>query len=482
MRTFSLALGFVALLFPALAWADPPKKEEPLPETVSYFRDIRPVFQANCQGCHQPAKPLGGLVMSDFSGMFKAGESGNVSVTPGNPAKSELLAQIMPKGKEKPNMPKERDPLTARQVALVTKWIEQGAKDDSPASTAPKIDLEHPPVYKLAPLITGIDYSPNGKVLAVSAYHEVILLDAADPKPEAALARLVGLSERIESVRFSPDGKQLCVAGGSPGRFGEIQIWDVEQAGNAGYKPKLASSVMTTFDTVYGATWSHDGTRIAYGCADNTVRAIDAKTGKQVLYQGAHADWVLATVWSKDSSHLVSVSRDRSMKLTEVATQRFVDNITSITPGALKGGLMCVDRHPMNDELLIGGSDGAPKLYKMFRTQARQIGDDFNLIRPFEALPGRVFACRFNKDGSLIAAASSFETKGEARIYQTADAKLVAKLEGQSGGVFAVAFSPDGNQVATGGFDGKVRINNPRDGKLIKEFVAVPLTPSVAAK
>src|SRR5262249_50025683 len=153
------------------------------------------------------------------------------------------------------------------------------------------------------------------------------------------VARLVGLSERIESVAFSPDGKFLAVTGGDPGRFGEVQIWAV-----AGRKLKL--SVPVTFDTVYGGSWSPDGTRVAFGCTDNTLRAIDAKSGKQVLFQGAHSDWVLNTVFSADSSHLVSVSRDRSMKLTEVATQRFVDNITSITPGALKGGLMTVARHP----------------------------------------------------------------------------------------------------------------------------------------
>ncbi len=72
-----------------------------------------------------------------------------------------------------------------------------------------------------------------------------------------------------------------------------------------------------------------------------------------------------------DGSYLVSVSRDRSMKLIEVATQRFVDNITSITPGALKGGLMCVDRHPRRDELLIGGADGEPKTYRMHRIKKR---------------------------------------------------------------------------------------------------------------
>ena len=47
------------------------------------------------------------------------------------------------------------------------------------------------------------------------------------------------------------------------------------------------------YDTVYGVSWSPDGKLVAFGCPDNTVRAIDAATGKQVLQQGSHNDWVL---------------------------------------------------------------------------------------------------------------------------------------------------------------------------------------------
>ncbi len=479
MRTslWVLASALVFLLATAVQAAD--AKSAPLPETVSYHHDIRPIFQAQCQGCHQPAKPQGKYVMVEYSTLLAKGESGEAGVVPGQPEKSALLTQIKAKPGEKPLMPKEREPLSERQVQLVAKWIAQGAKDDTPPSKDPKIDQDHPPVYKLPPILTSLDWSPDSKLLAVSGYHEVLLYDGeklADANvPAEPAARLVGLSERIESVRFSPDGKLLAVAGGSPGRFGEIQVWDMETK-------KLSLSVTTTFDSVYGATWSHDNTRIAYGCGDNTLRVIDAKSGKQVLFQGAHSDWVLATVWSKDSSHLVSVSRDRSMKLTEFATQRFVDNITSITPGALKGGLITVDRNPMNDELLIGGADGTPKIYQMHRTKARQIGDDFNLIRAFEMLPGRIFAARYSRDGALAAIGTSNQTQGEARIYQTADAKLVSKLEGQQGGVFTVAFAGDGKLVASGGFDGKIRINDTATGKLVREFIPVPLAPEVAAK
>ena len=57
-------------------------------------------------------------------------------------------------------------------------------------------------------------------------------------------------------------------------------------------------------------------------------------------------------------------------KLIEVATQRFVDNITSITPGALKGGIQSVKSHPLRDEIVFGGADGTPRIYRMQRMTA----------------------------------------------------------------------------------------------------------------
>jgi WD40 repeat protein len=323
----------------------------------------------------------------------------------------------------------------------------------------------------LPAVITGLAYSPDSKLLAVTGYHEALV-----HKAEGGLvARLVGLSERVQSLAFSPDGKTLAVTGGDPGRFGEIQLWEVK-------KKKLKLSLPMTFDTVYGASWSHDGKKLAFGCADKSVRAIDVEDGRQILYQGGHDDWVLDTVWSVDSSHLVSVSRDRSMKLTEVATQRLIDNITSITPGALKGGLMAVDRHPKNNNLLIGGADGAPKIYQMFRTKDRQIGDDFNLIRAYSPLPGRLFAVKFSPDGEKIVAGSSHDRKGEVRVYNAKDGKLLSTLQGERGPIYALAWRPDGKQIASAGFDGVVRLNNPDDGKLISEFVPAPLTAKTTAR
>jgi mono/diheme cytochrome c family protein len=450
----------------------PPAKKSDESSPVSYYRDVRRIFQQHCQGCHQPAKAQGAYVMTSHAALLAVSDSGEAGIVPGKPDGSLVVRQIVSQKGKPPAMPKSRDPLAEREVNLIKRWIAQGAKDDTPAAAKDIVDAEHPPRYDLPPVITALDYSPDARLLAVSGYHEV-LLHAADDS--SLVGRLIGISERIESLAFSPDGKLLAVTGGDPGRFGEVQVWDVP-----GRKLKL--SVPVTFDTVYGVSWSPDGTKIAFGCTDNTLRAIDSKTGKQVLFQGAHSDWVLGTVFSTDASHLVSVSRDRSMKLIEVATQRFIDNITSITPGALKGGLMTVTREPLRDELLIGGADGAPKIYRMYRQKKRIIGDDFNLLRAFEPMPGRVFSARFSPDGSRFVAGSSFEGHGEARVYQTTDGKLVSSLEGMHGGVFTVAYRPDGQEVASAGFDGVVRLNDPETGRLIYEFVPVPLATGLGSR
>jgi WD40 repeat protein len=97
-------------------------------------------------------------------------------------------------------------------------------------------------------------------------------------------------------------------------------------------------------------------------------------------------------------------------------------------------------------------------------------------------MAGRIFALDFSPDGSKFVAGASTGGTGTARIYSTDDGKMLFELPGHSRGVFAVAFSPDGKQVATGGFEGKVRIFDAGTGALVKEFIPVTVTPAVAAK
>jgi WD40 repeat protein len=496
------ALGAATAILGPMNWAR--AGDDQPAATVSYHKQVRPIFQAKCQGCHQPAKTQGGYEMTGFDRLLKGGESGLAAVVSGQPDESHLIEQITPDAKGASLMPKNGPPLAASEIALVRSWIEQGAKDDTPAGTVAAIDAEHPPEYARPPVVPALAYSPDGNTLAVAGFHEVLAWSADGSK---LVARLIGLSERIESLAFSPDGKFLAVAGGLPAQMGEVQIWDTATW-------KLALSAPFTGDTLHGVSWSPDGTKVAFGCADNSVRAIDAKTGQQVLFMGSHNDWALDTVWSVDGSNLVSVSRDMSTKLTEVATQRFVDNITSITPGGLKGGIASVARHPKRDEIVIGGADGVPRVYRMVREVQRVIGDDSNLVRDLPGLPGRITAVDVSADGTRIAAVSSLDGKGEAAIYgyefdtklpaaiKAIQAKVVgsrsaeeekalaayhvegvkeiARAKFAQGGLHAAAFRPDGTGLAVAGADGIVRLIDATTGAVTKEFSAAPISGSVA--
>ena len=437
---------------------------------VSYYKQVLPIFQAHCQGCHQPAKANGKYVMSSFDALVKGGESGEKAIVPGKPDESYLVEQITPEDGEA-LMPPDKPPLADAEIALIRRWIEQGAKDDTPENARRKYDMDHPPVYTRPPVISSLDFAPDGSQLAIAGFHEVLLVKADGSE---RIARLVGMAERIESVRFSPDGARLAVAGGLPCRMGEIQVWDVA-------KRKLLLSQPVTFDTVYGGSWSPDGKLIAFGAADNGVRAIDAETGEQVVAMAAHEDWVRGTVFSADGKSIFSASRDMTVKMTDVETQRFVGNVTTHTPGVLKGGQQAIERHPKRAEILVGGADGVAKLFKMDVQAAPAGGGNPNQIREYEAMRGRVFDVRFSPDGVRAFAGSSLDGKGQVRAYETDSGKVLWTLDVPEAAIYALACSPDGATLAAAGSDGQIRLIDAASGQLRKAFLPVDVTASTEA-
>jgi WD40 repeat protein len=139
----------------------------------------------------------------------------------------------------------------------------------------------------------------------------------------------------------------------------------------------------------------------------------------------------------------------------------------------------------------------------------RQIGDNALCIRKWPAMEGRIYAVAFAPDGKSFAAASSLDGAGAVNFYNydfstempadilaiegkaeggrsaeekqkleehyKSDVKLLATLPVASG-VYAVRYSRDGSAVAAAGEDGRVRLIDAKDGKLLKEFIPVPLT------
>ena len=421
---------------------------------VSYFKDIRPIVQEHCAGCHQPSVKQGDLSLTNYE-LFMAGGAKGKVVQPGQPDKSLVIGYLT--GAAKPQMPFGQTPLSTEQIDLFRRWIRDGAKDDSPAEAKSNFEPGKPVVYHAAPVITALAYSPDGALLAVSGYRE-ILLHKADGS--GLVARLPGISDKITSLAFSPDGSLLAAVGGTPADFGEVELWDVAQR-------KLRRSIKLTSDTLFGVSFSPDGSKLAFGGTDNEIHVIEVATGKELLGVKQHDGWVFGTVFSQNGSQIVSVGRDGAAKLTDVAGGVFIENINQ-----LKGELETIAREPKHDNVLVGGEDGVPRLYMMHRPRALVIGDTSTLIREFEKQDGTVISVAFSPDGDRIAVGGSTD---EVHVYKTETGERAASLKGHQGGIYTLVFAPDGNHLAAAGFDGMVRIYDVKAGQLAKAFVPVPL-------
>lgn len=92
---------------------------------VDYFREVQPILEAKCYGCHQGGKSKGGLQLDTLAAAIKGGDSG-AALVPGKPADSALFQRITdtsddvmpPKGKG--------EALTRAEIATIERWIKEG--------------------------------------------------------------------------------------------------------------------------------------------------------------------------------------------------------------------------------------------------------------------------------------------------------------------------------------------------------------------
>ena len=103
-------------------------------KTVSYKKDIKPLFEKSCGNCHGPKKRPKGKFRIDTSELALKGGSEGVAIIPGKSDKSPLTYYIAyqvvdyempPEGK------KDYPKLNKEQIGLVRAWIDQGAKYDN---------------------------------------------------------------------------------------------------------------------------------------------------------------------------------------------------------------------------------------------------------------------------------------------------------------------------------------------------------------
>ncbi|HEY5764224.1 MAG TPA: c-type cytochrome domain-containing protein [Rhodocyclaceae bacterium] len=129
---------FVAAGMPAGSAAAAPAAAPTRPKSeFATYDDVAPIFARRCAKCHTDSGLMGpppeGYRLTSHAATLATAD--RVRVVPGNPGASELLRRV--RGDAYPRMPFDGPPwLAADEVALIERWIVQGARDSAGKTAA----------------------------------------------------------------------------------------------------------------------------------------------------------------------------------------------------------------------------------------------------------------------------------------------------------------------------------------------------------
>jgi cytochrome c553 len=152
---------------------------------VDFATEVHPILAARCAPCHNSDKPPAGLTFTSRAAALKGGASGP-AITPGDSEHSLLILKVTKK--QGAVMPPVGEPLSARQIATLKKWIDEGAvwPDTKPADSNAWVA----PIAPRRPEIPA-GSEPNAIDRFIAAYSAQHHLEMPEPVPDAVFARRV---------------------------------------------------------------------------------------------------------------------------------------------------------------------------------------------------------------------------------------------------------------------------------------------------
>jgi N-acyl-D-amino-acid deacylase len=206
------------------------------PAQIDFGRDVLPILQQNCVGCHGPAQQMNGLRLDRKSSVFKAGTR---RVVPGSLENSFVYYRLI--GNEAGRQMPPTGALPSTQIDTIKKWIEQGA--EWPDALANENDL--PP----------IDSKAVAAVEALRKGDRSAFMKAVDADPKLLNARaLEGSTPFMYAVLYSDAStlEQLLKRGADPNKANDAKATALMWAATDLAKTRVLVSHGAEVNTVSG--------------------------------------------------------------------------------------------------------------------------------------------------------------------------------------------------------------------------------------
>jgi len=256
--------------------------------------------------------------------------------------------------------------------------------------------------------VTAALFTPDGTLISAASDQRI---EFWEPGASWTLARKLGtggqdspLADRVNALRFSPDGTRLAAGGGEPTRGGEVTLWNPD----TGRLLRAFTNVHS--DSVLALDVNRDGTLLATASADRFAKVLDLETGAIVRPLEGHTHHVLGVAWKRDGRTLATAGADNLVRIWELpggerrkSVPGFDKEVTSITFVGY------------TDQALATSGDGKVRLLKQ----------DGSEVRSFQGASDFVHAAAATPDGKLVIAGGQ---DGVLRVWNGIDGRLITSF------------------------------------------------------
>jgi WD40 repeat protein len=308
-------------------------------------------------------------------------------------------------------------------------------------------------------IVDTLTFSPDGTLLATALGDTIKVWDVALGTELTTLAEAGG---EVRRLRFSPDGRILVsLAAGNLVDFWVVQGDEIATVPSisvrtAGFVQQINEIHVTESPT--DAVVSPDGRWIAIAAQGGEIYLWDSLAEQLFPFPDFHNGWVYKVVFSRDGRWLASASQDGMVGLWDVDARQLVSSVS----GSRGGELSSIIFHPITDVLIAGG-----ERYTMIGWQIPSLKE---LWSAAGSSSNWTWDLAITINGRFIAIASAND-KAYTRTLDDPNVKPGFQggniFAGHTSTVWSVDFSPDSRYLATGSWDGTVRLWNVTNGETI---------------